>query len=145
MTQITATTEFQFALAGFLLQAKQNLMNAAAELDLSSGQAFSLMLMDAHAVRSMKEYCLAYKCDSGNLTGLVDGLEEKGLVVREQDQVDRRIKVIRVLPAGAVLQQKLAAKVADFNKDLFSVLEPEEQDMLASCIQKLYKAGFQAT
>ncbi len=141
MVHIAASSEFQFALIGFLLQAKQNLLSVAAEFDLSSGQAFSLFLMDTNRARSMKEYCQAYACDAGNLTGLIDGLEEKGLVVREQDQADRRIKVVRVLPPGAVLQQKLAARLAEVNAELFAPLSSDEQTVLTGMIQKIYSAS----
>ena len=141
MAHNVSSSDFQFALIGFLLQAKQNLLSVAAEFDLASGQAFTLFLLDTSRVRSMKEYCKAYSCDAGNLTGLVDGLEEKGLVVREQDQADRRIKVIRVLPAGVAIQQKLAARLAEVNEELFSPLSANEKVVMEEMIQKIYRGS----
>jgi DNA-binding MarR family transcriptional regulator len=139
MNHSPLSDNFHYALVSFLLQAKQNVMSAAAEFDLSIGQAFSLLLMESSTSRSMKSYCQDYNCDAGNLTGLIDGLEEKGLVIREQDPADRRIKIIRMLPAGVRLQKKLLARLAEMNHNLFSSLDTEEQKQLAHIIQKLHR------
>jgi DNA-binding MarR family transcriptional regulator len=137
MKQQPLSINFQYALVSFLLQAKQNVLTAAAEFDLSSGQAFSLLLLDSKA-RSMKSYCQAYSCDAGNLTGIIDGLEEKGLVVREQDPADRRIKVVRMLPAGERIREKLLARLQEVNDELFSPLNATEQSLFANLIQKMH-------
>lgn len=136
MVHITSTPEFQLALVGLILQVKQNLLSVAAEFDLSIGQAFSLLLIDAQQTRSMKDYCRVYSCDAGNLTGLIDGLEEKGLVVREQSQADRRIKVIRILPAGQKIQAKIIARLAEANQELFGTLSTQEQTDFFRVLQK---------
>jgi DNA-binding MarR family transcriptional regulator len=138
MNQTLLSDNFNYALVSFLLQAKQNVLSVAAEFDLSMGQAFSLLLMESSSSRSMKSYCKAYNCDAGNLTGLIDGLEEKGLVVREQDPNDRRIKVIRMLPAGARLQKKLLARLAEVHNDLFRSLGEDEQAHFAHAIEKIH-------
>lgn len=141
MNKFTLTTDFYFALFGFMHQAKLKLLATAAELDLTGAQAFSLLHMDADRPRSMKSYCLLYNLDAGNLTGIIDGLEEKGLVVREQDSKDRRIKTIRILPKGLKLRTELMARIADQSSDLFAPLSEAEQNNFAACIQKMHKSS----
>jgi DNA-binding MarR family transcriptional regulator len=138
MNHSTLSDNFNYALVSFLLQAKQNVMSAASEFDLSIGQAFSLLLMESSTSRSMKSYCQDYNCDAGNLTGLIDGLEEKGLVVREQDPADRRIKIIRMLPAGVRLQKKLLTRLAEMHQDMFSSLSTDEFSQFAHILQKIH-------
>ena len=133
-------TDFHLALVSFLLQTKQNILSVAAEFDITSGQAFSLLLMDPTKPRSMKSYCKMYSCDAGNLTGIIDGLEEKRLVTREQDSTDRRIKVLRMLPAGVKLQKQLLARLAQESSSLVEVLDGDEQANFARYIIKIHRA-----
>lgn len=141
MNKTTLTTDFYFALFGFMHQAKLKLLALAAELDLTGAQAFSLLHMDTNQPRSMKSYCQLYNLDAGNLTGIIDGLEEKGLVVREQDPNDRRIKTIRILPKGLKLRAELMTRIADNSGDLFAPLSSEEQANFASCIEKMHRSS----
>lgn len=135
----TLTNEFYFALFGFMHQAKLNLLSIATELDLTGAQAFSLLHMDTAQPRSMKSYCQTYNLDAGNLTGIIDGLEEKGLVIREQDPNDRRIKTIRILPKGLRLRSELMDRVIGISGNLFDPLSAEDQAKFASLIQKMHQ------
>lgn len=135
------TTDFYFALFGFMHQAKLKLLTVATELDLTAAQAFSLLHMDADHPRSMKTYCQSYNLDAGNLTGIVDGLEEKGLVIREQDPNDRRIKTIRILPKGLKLRAELMNRVMEISGDLFTPLSKDEQAQFARLIQSIHKSS----
>lgn len=134
------SNDFSLALVSFLHQTKVNVLNIAAEFDLTIAQAFSLLLMDTSNAHSMKSYSQTYSFDAGNLTGIIDGLEEKGLVVREQDPKDRRIKTLRVLPKGIELQKKLLSRMSDENNELFSPLSSQEKVQFSSCILKICEA-----
>ena len=46
------------------------------------------------------------RCDPSNVTGIVDGLEERNLAERKPSEVDRRVKVVELTGAG----QKLRAR-----------------------------------
>ena len=70
----------------------------AAEHGLTSAQAKVLMFLDhPEPMRSIAE-CLA--CDPSNITGLVDRLEERGLLSRSEGEADRRVRFLEVTPAG---------------------------------------------
>lgn len=141
MNKTKLSTDFYFALFGFMHQAKLKMLAAAAELDLTGAQAFSLLHMDIAQPRSMKSYCQSYNLDAGNLTGIIDGLEEKGLVVREQDPSDRRIKTIRILPKGLKLRTALMQRIAENSGDLFAPLTASEQAEFATCVEKIHQAS----
>ncbi len=65
---------------------------------LTSAQAKVLIFLDHPApMRSIAE-CLA--CDPSNIPGLVDRLEERGLLSRSEGEADRRVRFLQVTAAG---------------------------------------------
>ncbi|MFG1611037.1 MarR family winged helix-turn-helix transcriptional regulator [Actinoplanes sp. NPDC049265] len=87
---------------------------SAAELNLPPTQALALMCLVAPA--SMRELATRLSCEPSNVTAIVDGLERRGLVTRELDPSDRRIKQVTLTGEGKRHRTKLGshnkAKVA---------------------------------
>ena len=48
----------------------------------------------------MREVAETLACDSSNLTGITDRLEERGLVRRSADEKDRRVKLLVLTEEG---------------------------------------------
>lgn len=61
--------------------------------------------------RTMSELATVLHCDNSNVTGIVDGLEEKGLVVRGPSPDDRRVKLIAPTAAGRKVRSRLVRAV----------------------------------
>src|SRR5207247_2019312 len=97
---------FYFALVSFLLQAKQQVVAISGEFGLTSIQALTLLQVDTIEAPSMSSFCKLYDCDASNITGIIDGLEQKGLVARRPHPSDRRIKIIHLEKAGKAMQIK---------------------------------------
>ncbi|MGQ0774295.1 MAG: MarR family winged helix-turn-helix transcriptional regulator [Pseudonocardiales bacterium] len=70
---------------------------AAALVRLTPAQA--TVLTSLAAPMSMRSLAQRMHCDPSNITGIVDRLEDKGLVERSADPKDRRVK--RVAPTSA--------------------------------------------
>src|ERR1700741_3817252 len=73
----------------YLLQ-KPRVMALCREFDLFPPQLLVLKTLDRP--RPMREVAATMGCDSSNLTGITDRLEERGLVMRTADPDDRRVK-----------------------------------------------------
>jgi MarR family transcriptional regulator, organic hydroperoxide resistance regulator len=71
---------------------------AAAAAGLTAAQAMFLLMIDSPM--SMRQLAQRMGCDASNVTGIVDRLEAKGLVVRTADRADRRVKRIARTAAG---------------------------------------------
>jgi len=82
----------------------------AGELDLSPPQAMVMRLLSEP--RPMGELAQAMHCDNSNITGIVDRLEERGLVRRELADHDRRVKLIAATDAGMALRDELNRRLA---------------------------------
>src|SRR3954464_8526996 len=66
----------------------------AAQYDLSPMQAHVLRLLEPTAPLPMRTLARKLGCDASNITGIVDRLEERGLLVRAVSAVDRRVKML---------------------------------------------------
>jgi DNA-binding MarR family transcriptional regulator len=61
--------------------------------------------------RTMSEIARELSCDNSNVTGIVDGLEERGLAVRRADESDRRVKLIALTDQGRRVRARLVRAV----------------------------------
>ncbi|GAA1170402.1 DNA-binding MarR family transcriptional regulator [Kitasatospora gansuensis] len=50
-------------------------------------------------------------CDASNVTGLVDRLEARGLLRREPDPADRRVKTVLLTPEGEAAVRRIRAEI----------------------------------
>lgn len=140
MSSTYSSQNFYLALLDFLMAAKQHMVAIATELDLTSVQAVTLLLLNADTPRPMKSFCALYHCDASNITGIVDGLEKKGLVSRQSDLHDRRIKVIQLEPAGERLRQTIFERLDSSKSFLFGPLSESETEQFIHILEKLAAA-----
>jgi len=57
--------------------------------------------------RTMSEVATYLRCDNSNVTGIVDGLEARGLAERTPSPGDRRVKLIALTGEGRRLRARL--------------------------------------
>lgn len=134
---------FYIALLEFMLHAKQQVIAVADQLGLTGLQAITLLMISEHQPRAMKNFCLLFHCDASNITGIIDGLEQKGLVSRQNDPADRRVKIVRLEPAGKRAQQSILAQLEADRGLLFASLTDSEVKQFATLLHKLAPANTQ--
>src|ERR671936_590906 len=61
---------------------KRRFMAIASEFELSPPQVMALRHLDPNEPKPMSELAAALRCDNSNVTGIVDRLEDRGLVER---------------------------------------------------------------
>lgn len=76
----------------------------------------------------------------GNVTYVMDRLEEQGLVVRERSPTDRRIVQAKLTQRGQALIGSVFPGHAAFIEELAGQLEPEEREELRRLLKKLGRA-----
>ena len=74
---------------------------------------------------------------SGNLTLVIDNLEKRGFVRREKDFTDRRRMVVNLTVFGNKLIKDIFPKHSKIAQNVFSVLDPKEQESLGRLLKKL--------
>lgn len=76
----------------------------------------------------------------GTLTGVVDRLEEKGLVVRILQQEDRRSTVVRLTQKGDAEFKRVFAPQVAFGKRAFAAYDDKDFASLEKELAKLYRS-----
>src|SRR6202043_3557567 len=104
-----ALTRDMYALASYLMRsANVGTFNAIGELDLSFTQLKLLCALDAGGEeRSVKALAETMGVSLPTMSRAVDGLFERGFVLRDEDPIDRRMKRICLTDAGRRVPQAL--------------------------------------
>lgn len=73
----------------------------------------------------------------GTLTGVIERLEQKGLVVRERSSDDKRSFFVRLTPAGEAVFGDVFPKVVAHGKQLFAHYGDADFDALENVLRRL--------
>ena len=114
---------------------KRRFMAIASEFDLSPPQVMALRQLDPDEPKPMSELAVALRCDNSNVTGIVDRLEDRGLVERRPGEHDRRVKMLMITERGARVRAGLAARL-DEPPDALANLSPEDQRALRDIMRR---------
>ncbi|MFZ0549241.1 MAG: MarR family transcriptional regulator [Steroidobacteraceae bacterium] len=100
---------------------------------------FDLMAQLERAPQGLKMSELSQRMmvTGGNVTGITDGLEKEGLVVREVDSADRRVYRVKLTAEGERQFRRMAAEHERWVVDLFGVLSPRQKRQLLDLLGEL--------
>src|SRR4029077_10390841 len=80
------------------------------DLGLTPMQGHALRSLDPDRPSPMSVLADMLICDASNVTAIVDKLESRGLIERQNAENDRRIKMLAVTPEGRELRERLCAR-----------------------------------
>lgn len=100
---------------------------------------FDLMAQLERAPQGLKMSELSQRMmvTGGNVTGITDGLEKEGLVVREVDSADRRVYRVKLTAEGQQQFRRMAAEHERWVVDLFGPLGPRQKKQLMDLLGEL--------
>jgi DNA-binding MarR family transcriptional regulator len=75
--------------------------------------------------------------DGGTITGLLDRLESKGLIRREQSPEDRRARRIFLTPAGQELKRPLMGILSALEEEALAGFSPEQRAALIGALERI--------
>ena len=95
-----------------LLRADEGtLLGVWAEFELTSAQGDLLCSLEPGQSAPMVSLARSLHCHDSNVTGLVDRLEQRGLIERQSNPKDRRVKLIALTKAGETLRDRLSERL----------------------------------
>jgi DNA-binding MarR family transcriptional regulator len=123
-------------LVRFSFTQRATLPAMAAELELSPAQCHLLTVIEPERSMQMGELASALSCDASNVTGLVDRLESRGLLLRSPSEEDRRVKVLSLTPLGAKVRAALLDRMTSSPPTLGRLSEADQR-ALARILRRL--------
>ncbi|MEU6620068.1 MarR family transcriptional regulator [Streptomyces litmocidini] len=107
---------------------------ASENLTASQGKALTVLRRGPAAMRALAE---TMACDASNMTGIIDRLEQRGLVRREADAADRRVKNVILTAEGERVTDAIRAKMHTTREGLES-LDDEDRDALHALLERVF-------
>jgi DNA-binding MarR family transcriptional regulator len=135
-TDRTSPADEAWALLRELLFAeRRRFLDTASEFELHPAQAGALLQLDQESGSPMHEIAAHLACDSSNVTGIVDRLEARGLVMRRAGERDRRVKYIVPTPLGLEVRDAMRARMARAPAAI-ERMSPKEQRLLRDLLAR---------
>jgi DNA-binding MarR family transcriptional regulator len=105
---------------------KRRFLATGGEFELAPQQMIALRMLGA-GPRKMSELAQALFCDNSNVTGIVDRLEERGLVRREAAEGDRRVKLLVLTEEGEFMRSEITKRMAEPPPAIASLSEKDQR------------------
>ena len=111
-----------------MLNSKFRFMAINQEFDLSPQQAIALRILGGGPT-PMGELAKYLMCDSSNVTGITDRLEERGLVRRVPGESDRRVKLLVLTDEGQKVRAGVTKRLAEPPPWLAELTEADQRKL----------------
>src|SRR5690348_11127618 len=126
-----------FLLKRLGMSAKEQTMEGFDEAGLHPYHHAILAVLDEGQRETQGAIADALGYDKGQLVGLLDELEDAGLVVRQRDQADRRRQIVQMTPAGKKTLDKLRRLSQRIEGDFLAPLDEQERAQLHAVLLRL--------
>jgi DNA-binding MarR family transcriptional regulator len=111
--------------------------DACAAADVSPPQLKALLSMHPGDSQPMRAIAEMLRCDASWVTGIVDGLEERGYVERRPHPSDRRVKVVTITALGEKAKANAMDRLNEPPPSLLRALTQNEQRTLRDLLRKV--------
>ena len=135
------TTSLWIRFLRFNLVSNKKLQDDLERLDLTSPQFYVLATIGYAGGLPFGEIGEKMMVTVSNLTGIVDRLEEKRLVVRERDARDRRVVRVTLTEKGMKVYKNTIPLFEKSISQFFSPLNKIQQKELASLLRRLIRVS----
>jgi DNA-binding MarR family transcriptional regulator len=133
--ELVASTSFLLKRLGFA--AKDRTMAAYEETGLHPYHYGVMLVLDEGSRETQGSIADALGYDRGQLVGLLDELEEQGLVARKRDPNDRRRHIVRLTSEGKKALRRLRALAKQLEDDFLTPLSDDDRQALHSLLLRL--------
>jgi len=107
--------------------------------DISMWGYIVLTALVEQPVRTQAALAQAINADKSRIIGVLDELQERGLIRRQPDEADRRVHLLSLTPAGDRLRRSVEAGIRRREEEVLAVLGPGERDAFLESLKALYE------
>jgi DNA-binding MarR family transcriptional regulator len=133
--ELLSSSTFLLKRLGFA--AKERAMAAYDETGLHPYHHAVLLVLDEGSRETQGSIADALGYDRGQLVGLLDELEERGLLERQRDPNDRRRHLVQLTADGKRTLRRLRTLARELENDFLEPLSEAERDKLHALLLKL--------
>jgi MarR family transcriptional regulator, lower aerobic nicotinate degradation pathway regulator len=116
---------------------KERMIEALEDTGLSGYHHAVLALLDEEPRETQATVADALGYDRSHLVGLLDELEDQGLIERRRDPNDRRRQMVSLTPAGAKALARLREIAKRVDEEFFKPLDAAERKQLKALLARL--------
>ena len=107
--------------------------------DISMWGYIVLTALVEQPVRTQAALAQAINADKSRIIGVLDELQERGLIHRQPDEADRRVHLLSLTAAGDRLRRSVEAGIRQEEEEVLAVLAPGERDAFLESLKALYE------
>jgi DNA-binding MarR family transcriptional regulator len=107
--------------------------------DISMWGYIVLTTLAEQPVRTQAALAQAINADKSRIIGVLDDLQERGLIQRQPDAADRRVHLLSLTPAGDRLRRSVEAAIRGTEEDVLAPLPPGDREAFLRSLKALYE------
>jgi MarR family transcriptional regulator, organic hydroperoxide resistance regulator len=107
--------------------------------DISMWAYIVLTALVEQPVRTQAALAQAIRADKSRIIGVLDELQERGLIHRQPDETDRRVHLLSLTPEGDRLRQSVEAGIRRSEEEVLALLPPADREAFLRSLKALYK------
>lgn len=109
------------------------------DLDLTPSQYTTLSMLASQTEASASDLARRVLVTPQSMSEMITALDRKRLIIRRENELNRRVLGISLSPAGRALLEKAEARVDSLEASLFADLQPEEMQSMRAHLQAVLK------
>jgi len=106
--------------------------------DISMWGYIVLTALVEQPVRAQATLAQAIHADKSRIISVLDELQARGLIQRQPDEVDRRVHLLSLTPAGDRLRRSVEAGIRRQEEQVLAVLPPADREAFLRSLKFLY-------
>jgi MarR family transcriptional regulator, organic hydroperoxide resistance regulator len=109
------------------------------EHDISMWGYIVLTALVEQPVRTQAALAQAIRADKSRIIGVLDELQQRGLIQRQPDEADRRVHLLSLTSAGDRLRRSVEAAIRRREEQVLAMLPPVDREAFLRSLKALYE------
>jgi DNA-binding MarR family transcriptional regulator len=107
--------------------------------DISMWGYIVLTALAEQPVRTQAALAQAINADKSRIIGVLDDLQQRGLIKRQPDPADRRVHLLSLTPSGDQLRRSAEAAIRAGEEDVLVTLSAGDREAFLRSLKSLYE------
>jgi DNA-binding MarR family transcriptional regulator len=90
-------------------------------------------------VRTQAALAQAINADKSRIIGVLDDLQQRGLIQRQPDTADRRVHLLSLTPAGDRLRRSVESAIRGREEEVLATLPAADREVFLRSLKALYE------